>query len=436
MSSLMSSLLILVCLLNAPQQTGDTTPNPPAGDRYEPAAAAPLNTLLPDGSEGFGPGQPDPESPSAAQPSDIPDTAADPQSAASPGGETSNPPAATPPANSAQQTPAPTQPQSQGGPAASEPAELVPVRNAGPSSEPEVKLRKLLTPPANDPIEGTPVTLAEALSGMNIDSQQAEVIRAYWNLSRQIGGLVAAEDLARGLDELVNSRATNDAQLALGLAEAQLAVADARVAVVEAQHDLAERRAIVTSAALPLPADRPHAGAYRTYYETIFAGRSGGQARRIHDALTPRLRQIRAGAAAVSAADRWASEAAAAYGERRLELQQVLDAYRALDHHQKAFLDAVLQYNLDIAEYARLVAPQGTDGSQLVTMLIKTTPPTGTSTQSLPPDRLNSVLKRREPTLATTPPGEDSGVVQASGESESPDTTQRPRDGFVPRSEP
>jgi hypothetical protein len=124
---------------------------------------------------------------------------------------------------------------------------------------------------------------------------------------------------------------------------------------------------------------------------------------------------------------------------------EVFGCYRQLVEQQQALVAAVHDYNLAIAEYAQLVAPEGSDPTQLVTMLIQTrgeptrplpAPASGmpaaaagglpTTTGRLPAeaDGLMSVLRQPPAAGATTAEGRlpaasdqgGPGVVQATAE--------------------
>ena len=324
-------------------------------------------------------------------------------------------------------------------------ARLVPVHPPGTGQTPQELVRKMLTPPKSGALRGQEVTLLRMLAGTRSRAQQASLIDAYWNLS----ATVAHYHIALGEQvqlEQVTSVSDDDRTLYdAALAEVRVVVYEARLAAVEAQHRLAAARPPGTSDLLPLPADAPHVGDYQTRYETIFAGRPAPQARRLNDTLPISYQAIRARSRAIETGGKLLSLRQAAYKAQHADLAQVLTLEKQLHEQRHRFVEAIRQYNLRIAEYIGIVAPEGTDGTQLVGMLIQVEQrearpvPIGS-------DGLRSVLIQRSPARSAGPKGDAaSGVVQTSGEeplqpseaasSPSKAKTDRkaPRDGFVPR---
>ncbi len=116
----------------------------------------------------------------------------------------------------------------------------------------------------------------------------------------------------------------------------------------------------------------PFVGKYRTEYETIFVGRATPVGvKRIHATLPLRRELVDARAAAVVAGVNSLDEQIAAYRSGQVPLAQVLSSMNSLRLQRGAFLGAVRDYNLDIAEYA-LAASQPSDAPEkIVAMLIE-----------------------------------------------------------------
>ena len=107
---------------------------------------------------------------------------------------------------------------------------------------------------------------------------------------------------------------------------------------------------------LPLPADRPHVGPYRTNFDWFAAaGSPAVRARLIDRTLPVRRKAIDARNDAVEAA-RLAYEAASdAYQTGGVGVSTVLDSLDLWSQQRRAFLAAVCDYNHDIADYALAV---------------------------------------------------------------------------------
>src|SRR5690606_29164958 len=128
---------------------------------------------------------------------------------------------------------------------------------------------------------GRPITLLDVLNRSGTRPQQLAAVQAYWTLAGAVGDynfclqeqqqLKALAALARapgsGPDKL--EAATLAAELALVSAR----VHEARVRAIAAQVVLAQRLRLSPGEDLPLPADLPHIGAYRTEFEALFANR-------------------------------------------------------------------------------------------------------------------------------------------------------------------
>jgi hypothetical protein len=149
----------------------------------------------------------------------------------------------------------------------------------------------------------------------------------------------------------------------------------AEMAASAVQLDLAEAAQLASKAALPLPADLPFVGPYRTSFKELFANRSAPAKLQRIDRTLPRLRElINSQAAAVSAADKSLYALSQAYEEGEADLALVVEALKQLRRQRREFLVAVRDYNLSIAEYALAVATPATSKSAVVAMLIESAP--------------------------------------------------------------
>ncbi len=258
--------------------------------------------------------------------------------------------------------------------------------NSPPAGPPPVRIppvRRRLTPPemvvealASTPgsrLTGRPLSLLTALSSSADHRHQLEVTHAYWGLAeavavyhfslehdRQLRGLEAAAE------EAVLLQAARASSAAL--------VREAEVAAVAAQHELAALVLFPPDAPLPLPADRPHVGPYRTHFDRLFSARTAPARTRLIDRTLPiRCRAIDGRASAVHATE----DATTAAGDARQAGQADLRTLLAcMDEHlrqRQAFIKSVFRYNHEIADYALAVIRPGSNVQILVGMLISPT---------------------------------------------------------------
>ena len=149
---------------------------------------------------------------------------------------------------------------------------------------------------------------------------------------------------------------------------------EAELAAGLAQHELAAIAQFPADAPLPLPADRPHVGAYRTNYQELFAARPAPDRARLIDRTLPiRRMAIDQRAIAIQAAQDALTAAIDSYQAGQGGLANVISSSSQLIRQQRAFIETVCHYNHDIAEYAMIVAAPGATPQMLVGFMIKTT---------------------------------------------------------------
>ena len=224
-------------------------------------------------------------------------------------------------------------------------------------------------------LEGKPIALVDLLSRIHDRQQRALVIPAYWQLFAAACEYRIAADEASRLGQLLPPADASGRHASHPVLEARMASAEARVreaelAVLAQQYALADHMRLPANEPLPLAADLPHSGAYRTFFQERYA-RSAPPKMHLIDRTLPLLHrsiELRA-AAAVSAADSADAEAEA-YLAGQLDLVSVVDSVIELSRQRWAFVAAVRDYNLDIAEYALTVVPAGLTSAQLVGVLI------------------------------------------------------------------
>ena len=248
-------------------------------------------------------------------------------------------------------------------------------------ARPRQKLRppeliaEALENPKEGALNGSPLTLAQAIARTNDRQQQLLIAQAYWRLATaqaEYHWMIAQRDALRAHTQThTNTPGTLSARAA-----ARADMRDAQLQVEQAQQDLVQLLGVADTKSLPLASDRPHVGEYRTYYETIFKDRAPpARIRLIHRTLPVRRKAIDAHAEAILAALDAVAGAGEEFHSSGQGLTTLLESLALLKQERRAFIETVRTYNLDIAEYAINVAPANVQGQNLVSMLIRTSPP-------------------------------------------------------------
>jgi hypothetical protein len=227
---------------------------------------------------------------------------------------------------------------------------------------------------------GESLTLLEVFQRAAGQPRQ-RVARAYWKVALAM----AADQFARAeqqdfANEASWSPATNErtpedaALLATAEATAGARANEARLMLTAAQLELADAMGR-SDPKLPLASDRPHVGAYRTKYERIFGvGPAPARLRQIHRTIPLRAAGIDRRADSVRSAEEAWDASSAALGRGQADLVSTLASHDALVRERRQFLDAVRDYNFDIAEYALAVGGEGLNEPTIVSMLIQPVP--------------------------------------------------------------
>lgn len=290
------------------------------------------------------------------------------------------------------------------------PAALDPIRAGNDSNEAPTSLAVKAAPnrlhspemvadammlPSGSTITGQPWTLVSVLSSTPDRRQQLELTRTYWHLVETVADYHFCFDHVQQLERI---KAASDASASVRLARAS-AAARLRTAELEAtrsQCELARLARLPAGAALPLPADRPHVGSYRTSFQELFAGRTPPEQAVLMERILPIRRQsLEDQAAAVQAAE----DALVAEQEPgRGNATAIIACSQELLQQQHAFIWTVCEYNRNIADYGLAVAAPMSTPQALVAILI------GPAQQGVAPvvsgdQRSNSVM----PTGATEP---------------------------------
>ena len=212
------------------------------------------------------------------------------------------------------------------------------------------------------------LSLADVLARC-AEADRPSAIQAYWRLSRATSNYNWALDEQKRLDQVVSNRGSVDGPM--------LSTVRAAAAARATEADLEKTFATAALARAPTlnisglaPSDHPLVGPYHTYYSQIFANRPVGRTWEIDRTLPVRLKAINDRAAAVQSAVSAVHYAEQAHAAGEVDLRTVLACHEALHTQRRDFLDAVLQYNLDIGEYALAAAPVGTPADKIAAMLI------------------------------------------------------------------
>ncbi len=221
--------------------------------------------------------------------------------------------------------------------------------------------------PSGSSITGQPITLLSALGSTSERRLQLELTRTYWNLVESVAEYHFCFDYVEQLNRISSSN--DDLRLARTSAAAMLRRYE--VETLGIQCELAKLLRLPAGAALPLPADRPHVGAYRTNFQELFAGRTAPEPTALIERLLPIRRQaVDEQAAAVQAAEDALAAATEQQPIGRNGSAAALQCSRELLRQQCSFMRVVCDYNRNIADYGLAVAGPVSSPQTLVAMLI------------------------------------------------------------------
>lgn len=213
------------------------------------------------------------------------------------------------------------------------------------------------------------VTLQQVLASSDRGVGQTAAVQRYWDLAIATGEYRFALEEERFLEELQATSGRSSALYA-ALTSARARAKKVHLDLLARQERLKEVSSRFGSDVLPWPADTPLVTAYRTRFETLFAGQPRPvRLLQIDRALPMMLEHLELEAEAVMAAE------SAVEDERRggqVGLSTLLDSHRRLRDQRRGFLTAVAKYNQQIAEYALAVTGPHLPAEQRVATLIKT----------------------------------------------------------------
>lgn len=294
------------------------------------------------------------------------------------------------------------------------PAELEPIRAGSDAHEqpkslatkpmptrlqaPEMVADAMLLP-SGSTITGQPWTLVSVLSSTPDRRQQLELTRTYWRLAQAVADYHFCFAHVQRLDRM----GASDNAARLARASAAAALREAELEATRSQCELARLARMPANAAMPLPADRPYVGSYRTYFQELFAGRTPPEQAALVERILPiRKQMVEEQAAAVQAADDALTAVSDDIASGRGNTATATACSQELLRQQQAFIRGVCEYNRNIADYGLAVAPPNSTPQALVAILIGPAP----AQQTIAPvvsgsERTSGVV----PTGATEPLG-------------------------------
>lgn len=230
-------------------------------------------------------------------------------------------------------------------------------------------------------VNGAPLRLLDLLSRARDPRVRLPAIEGYWNVSllwiaahwqwSDYDCILRMEAMSPAAADELQQQA-REAKFRARLAAASANWKQAELELTEAQQRLASLIRQSPNEPLPLAADLPHVGAYRTRFETLYAGQPAPErSLLIHRTLPLRETELRMRAQAVAAAHEALEAAEAGLQEGTIALETVFSCLDAQAHERQAFLAVVRKYNADIAEYALATPVPAADDQTLAARLIK-----------------------------------------------------------------
>lgn len=380
---LVSPILLGIATADARQPAPEPPPVADGQPVAEPAGALSAKDLLPATDQAASAASPVPASP--VPPGDTAPVALDPPREpplpSSPPVPVSPPPGVGPPSSDgtvsvlAPSPPPPTLPVAPPAATPSGPGARAPF-NPPPNAAAVLVARGLAPPyatiPGEEAVPPRPVPLLEALERSGDRSRRLWITQSYWKLAAAaLRHRFATEAEERLALVAPGANAEDLVHLEMSLEAARGRSASAGADLVAAQQELADLVRLPVTDAPAMAADHPLTAAYQTHFETIFVARPAtGRVRAIHRRLPLDHRAIVARAHATFAAvERFTSiETLNAQGKKALGA--VLTANEGIVTHQEAFVDALLAYNLAIAEYVMAVADLSVPDERFAAMLI------------------------------------------------------------------
>ena len=190
-----------------------------------------------------------------------------------------------------------------------------------------------LAVPEGEKPRGRPMSLIEVLRSVPDRAGQLRATESYWRLAEALGDYNFAWDEYQQIERLKPAHhpdrepSAEQRILSTRLQAAKARLQDTDVTLVAAQYDLAGIIRLPAGQTLPLVADMPHVGPYRTELDNLYQGRAiPARAVLVDRTLPIRRSAIESRAAAVNAAGDALVAAEEAHFEGRADLVLVLSS--------------------------------------------------------------------------------------------------------------
>jgi hypothetical protein len=269
-------------------------------------------------------------------------------------------------------------------------------------------MRRLLTAPVTGQLPGIAVSLGDAMAGVTDRSTQTQRAEAYWDLSAAVCQYYVALSEAAELASLRQAVLQPAAAWDVAAVDIAKRVEQTRQTAMARQLRLHRLMGTTAGASLPLPADAPHCGRYNTRYAEIFVTRMDPAARQLNEMLPLLHEELVADVRLVAEATEWMNYVSE-HRDPKTDGVGLLRAYELMALRRRDFVETAHQYNLQIAAYTELAAPDQVEPGQLVSMLIRVSN-SGMATPGATNDDTPVT-----PATATEPAGDDSAAVRGEG---------------------
>jgi hypothetical protein len=392
----------------APTNPFATTPTEsatPAVDPQTPAAAAASEITLPGETA----------APTYVDPAEAPTTSAPPATA----------PVAGPLAGNAQGEISQTETDSLGQAAFAEPLTATPAAATSPTTQgpaetsilsggpkPAEFMRRLLIAPTTGQLPGIAISLGDAMAGATERPMQTQRAEAYWDLSAAVGQYYVALSEAAELASLRQAVLQPAAAWDVAATDIAKRVEQTRQTATAKQLRLHRLMGATAGASLPLPADAPHCGRYNTRYDEIFVTRMDPAARQLNEMLPLLHAELVADVRLFEEAKEWTNYVSKVR-DPKTDGVGLLRAYELMALRRREFVEAAHQYNLQIAAYAELAAPDQIEPGQLVSMLIRISNPGVGPTGAAADEAAVTPASAEEPVGSAADAGENDAAVRS-----------------------
>jgi hypothetical protein len=216
---------------------------------------------------------------------------------------------------------------------------------------------------------GEPISLQDCL-GRQTSGDRYGLIKAYWLARQAASEYQVLAQKAQWLQGLA-MRETKSSRLRSAELTTKAAVEEAQAALIEAQFELAAHIGRVSAPLWPIPSTAPHSGKYLLKFDKQPRQLVESWPLRHTAAMIPGLtKAVQERAAAVVEADGVRAAAAASYQAGGQSVEQLLEGIDRQTDQALAFLQALTDYNLAIADYALTVLPPQMPSNRLAAALV------------------------------------------------------------------